>query len=486
MKVVSVVLSGGVGSRLWPASRARHPKPFIRLPDGENLIQKTFRRALSIDGVVELLVVTNDELYFKTIDEYQRAQLPETSFRCILEPFGKNTAASVLLSCLSVKDAHGEDAAVLILPADHLINDHEGFGKAVSLALQAAEKDKLVTFGLTPNSPETGYGYIEADLSQPFSGGFVVNEFHEKPSLETAQEFLDSGNYYWNSGIFCFKASVLIEQFETHSPELFCLIEEAYKNSKFELRGSSQVTIIPKDLFSQVHDISIDYALFEKSKEIVTIPSDFTWSDIGSWLAMSQLTPEDANSNRLNGEVYTVDSTGNYVRSRDKLTALVGVDDLIVVDTVDALLVAHKDKTQDVKKIVSYLKAVKHETHELHKTVHRPWGSFTTLESCDRFKIKRIVVKPKASLSLQMHHHRSEHWIVVSGMAKVVNNNEEFLLNSNESTFILAGHSHRLENPGVIELVLIEVQSGDYLGEDDICRLDDIYGRLDLALTTED
>ena len=310
-------------------------------------------------------------------------------------------------------------------------------------------------------------------------GGLKVERFVEKPDLKTAESYVAAGNYFWNAGMFCFQVGAVIEEFKAHAPDVLEAVAHTLEASRRSTSAGYSCLALDADSFAKVPDISIDYALMERSRKVATIPCDIGWSDIGSWNAVSELTPPDEQGNRFEGEVMAYGASNNYVSTEDRLAALVGVQDLLVVDTPDALLIAHKDHAQDVKHIVKRLKSDGHAAHLLHQTVHRPWGTYTTLEDGERFKIKRIVVKPKASLSLQMHHHRSEHWIVVSGMAVVVNDDQELMLNTNESTFIRAGHKHRLQNPGVIDLVLIEVQSGDYLGEDDIVRFEDKYGRCD-------
>ena len=366
---------------------------------------------------------------------------------------------------------------MLVLAADHLIANYSAFSEAVGKAQALAAKGWLVTFGIKPEYPETGFGYIEADNQASLGGGLKVARFVEKPNLATAQEYLAAGNYFWNSGMFCFRVGSLLEELQKHAADVLEAVRVALEQSRLSTSGSHRCLRLDAERFAAVPDISVDYALMERSQAVATVPCDIGWSDIGSWGAMSELTSADASGNRLEGEVLVHGARNNYVQSPERLTALVGVADLIVVDTPDAVLVAHKDHAQDVKHIVSQLKKSGHDAHLVHRTVHRPWGTYTTLEEGERFKIKRIVVKPGASLSLQMHHHRSEHWIVVSGMARVINDERGLLLDTNESTFIRAGHKHRLENPGVIDLVLIEVQSGDYLGEDDIVRFEDVYGR---------
>ncbi|MFJ3484645.1 mannose-1-phosphate guanylyltransferase/mannose-6-phosphate isomerase [Pseudomonas sp. NPDC090202] len=477
MGLIPVILSGGVGSRLWPVSREAHPKPFMTLPDGQNLIQKTFLRAAALQGVSEILTVTNRELLFKTEDEYRAVNSVGLAQSYILEPFGRNTAAAIATAALQLKEAHGGDVHMLVLAADHLIQNEAAFAEAVSRAMQLSEKGWLVTFGIKPQYPETGFGYIEAGAPIQPEGGLKVARFVEKPNLQAAESYLAAGNYFWNSGMFCFKVGSVLEELAKHAPDVLNAASAAIERSRLATADRYRCLALDADAFAEVPDISIDYALMERSAKVVTVACDIGWSDIGSWNAVSELTPEDENGNRFEGEVLSHGSRNNYVNSEDRLTALVGVEDLLVVDTPDALMIAHKDHAQDVKHIVGQLKKSGHTVHQLHRTVHRPWGTYTTLENGERFKIKRIVVKPKGSLSLQMHHHRSEHWIVVSGMAVIINDDQELMLNTNESTFIRAGHKHRLSNPGVIDLVLIEVQSGDYLGEDDIVRYEDVYGR---------
>ncbi|MBH3373549.1 mannose-1-phosphate guanylyltransferase/mannose-6-phosphate isomerase [Pseudomonas juntendi] len=479
MELIPVILSGGVGSRLWPVSREAHPKPFMTLPDGQNLIQKTFLRAADLNGVVEILTVTNRELLFKTEDEYRTINKHNLSQGYILEPFGRNTAAAVAAAALQLLQTHGPQANMLVLAADHLIQNEATFADAVNRAVQLAGQGWLVTFGIKPQYPETGFGYIEAAAGGALEGGLKVERFVEKPDAQTAESYVAAGNYFWNAGMFCFQVGTVIEQFKAHAPDVLEAVEKTLEASRRSTSKGYSCLALDAESFANVPDISIDYALMERSSKVATIPCDIGWSDIGSWNAVSELTPPDEHGNRFDGEVMAYGASNNYVSTEDRLAALVGVQDLLVVDTPDALLIAHKDHAQDVKHIVKRLKNDGHAAHLLHQTVHRPWGTYTTLEDGERFKIKRIVVKPKASLSLQMHHHRSEHWIVVSGMAVVVNDDQELMLNTNESTFIRAGHKHRLQNPGVIDLVLIEVQSGDYLGEDDIVRFEDNYGRCD-------
>jgi mannose-1-phosphate guanylyltransferase len=463
-------LCGGAGSRLWPVSRELHPKPFIRLADGQSLLQKAFLRAVTLPGVEQVLTVTNRDLFFKTEDEFREVNPTSCATSFILEPFGRNTAAAVAAAALRVAEADGLESVLLVLAADHLITDQTAFAAAVKQAESIAKQGKIVTFGIRPETPETGYGYIEAD-------GHRVVRFVEKPSLDKAREYVESGNFLWNSGMFCFTAQAILREFELHAPDILAATKACLAQSRVAQAADWTQVEMEAKLFGEVRDESIDYAIMEKTAEAAVVPCAMGWSDVGSWAAISELSQPDDNGNRIEGDMLLHDVRDCYMVSQDRLIGAVGVDNLIVIDTPDALLVAHRNRAQDVKHLYSALKAQGHEAHRLHRTVHRPWGTYTVLEEGQRFKIKRIEVKPGASLSLQMHHHRSEHWIVVSGMAKVVNGEQELFISTNESTYIPAGHKHRLENPGVIDLVMIEVQSGEYLGEDDIVRFQDIYGR---------
>ncbi|MFT5644632.1 MAG: mannose-1-phosphate guanylyltransferase/mannose-6-phosphate isomerase [Janthinobacterium sp.] len=473
LKLIPTILCGGAGSRLWPVSRELHPKPFIRLADGQSLLQKAWLRGAALPDVAEMLTVTNGELLFKTVDEYRAvagAHHKALTNSFILEPFGRNTAPAIAAAALHVAATHGEDALMLVLAADHLIADQAAFAGAIAQAVQLACEGKLVTFGIKPEAPETGYGYIEAN-------GSSVLRFVEKPNAEIAQQYLDSGRYLWNSGIFCFAAGVMLGEMEQHCPAILAAMRACMARSHQAIgKNFTQIALAPEP-FGDVPDDSIDYAVMEKSANVAVVACNIGWSDIGSWNAIGDLVEADGDGNRINGEVELHNVTQCYIQSNERMVGAVGVHNLIIVDTPDALLVADRACAQDVKHLYASLKARGHEAHKLHRIVHRPWGTYTVLEDSARYKIKRIEVKPGASLSLQMHHHRSEHWIVVSGMAKVVNGVREILVNTNESTYIPAGHQHRLENPGVIALVMIEVQSGEYLGEDDIVRFEDNYGR---------
>ena len=473
MELIPTILCGGAGSRLWPVSRELHPKPFIRLADGQSLLQKAWLRGALLPGVIEVLTVTNRELFFKTEDEYREvagiapSALPNSY---ILEPFGRNTAPAIAAAALQVAELHSADTLLLVLAADHLIAGQAAFAQAVVQAAQLAQQGKLVTFGIQPESPETGYGYIEAD-------GNTVKRFVEKPKLEQAQEYVASGRYLWNSGMFCFSAGAMLREMEQHCPEILAATRACMAQSRrAEGKGFAQIELASAS-FDRIADDSIDYAVMEKSSNVAVVPCSIGWSDIGSWSALGDLTAADEKGNRIEGETLLHDVSNCYIQSNERIVGAVGIDNLIIIDTPDALLVADRTRVQDVKHLYASLKAEGHESHRLHRTVHRPWGTYTVLEEGECFKIKRIVVKSGACLSLQMHHHRSEHWIVVSGMASVVNGEQEILVNTNESTYIPAGHKHRLENPGVVDLVMIEVQSGEYLGEDDIVRFEDVYGR---------
>lgn len=470
MNIIPTILCGGAGSRLWPVSRELHPKPFIRLADGQSLLQKTFLRGALLPEVKEILTVTNRELFFKTADEFREVNQAGIATSFILEPFGRNTAAAIAMAALQLAELYDETVHMLVLPADHLITEPVAFVDAVSEALALASQQKLVTFGIKPDSPETGYGYIEA------RGDTVIN-FIEKPSLERAQSYLDSGNYFWNSGMFCFTVETLLQEMECYCPEIMLATKTCKDQSRvISGKGFSQLELDPQS-FSLVAENSLDYALIEKSAAVAVVPCDLGWSDIGSWSALGELIKPDAQGNRVEGEALLHEVNDCYIRADERLIAAIGLKNLFIIDTPDALLVADQARAQEVKQLYTRLKNEGHGVHKLHRTVYRPWGAYTILEEGPRFKIKRIEVKPGASLSLQMHHHRSEHWIVVSGMAKVTNGEEELFVNTNESTYIPAGHKHRLENPGVIPLVMIEVQSGEYMGEDDIVRYEDKYGR---------
>jgi len=468
--MVPIILCGGAGSRLWPVSRELHPKPFIRLADGQSLLQKAFLRGAAFPGVEAIQTVTNKELFFKTKDEYAEVNSSGLKTAYVLEPFGRGTAAAVAVAALEIAASHGEDAVMLVLAADHLITDQPAFAAAVSRAQALAREGRLVTFGIRPDRAETGYGYIEAE-------GEKVLRFAEKPSAENAKAYLETGRFLWNSGMFCFAAGAVLGEMAAHCPDVLSAVRACFAASRrVEAEGVSRLELDPES-FAKVPDISIDYALMERSRNVAVVPCDIGWSDIGSWSALGDLAPADDAGNCIEAEAVLHDVSRCYIRSEDRLVGAVGIDNLIIVDTPDALLVADRSRAQDVRQLYAQLKGRAHEAHRLHRTVHRPWGTYTVVEEGPGFKIKRIEVRPGASLSLQMHRHRSEHWVVVNGQATVVNGDREFTVGTNESTFIPAGNKHRLENATAEPLVMIEVQSGDYLGEDDIVRFNDKYGR---------
>jgi mannose-1-phosphate guanylyltransferase/mannose-6-phosphate isomerase len=471
--LIPVILSGGAGTRLWPVSRQAHPKPFIKLPDGESLLQKTLKRAVAT-GAQRVLTVTNRDYYFITRDEFSSVEsIGPVELDFLLEPIGRNTAPAIAAAAFSVREQYGDQAVLLVLPADHLIQNTQEFLSAVSTAKTLAEAGRLVTFGIRPTSPETGFGYIEADGSLE-TDGYGVRRFIEKPTRERAEEYLASSRYYWNSGMFCFQVETFLEELRRSAPKVFEGMQTCWQAT---VKTQTPVLLDPAS-FADVPDISVDYAVMEKARRVAVVPGEFDWSDIGSWQALSALEPVDAAGNRISGDAIVIDSLGCYIRSEERIVAIVGVEDLLVVDTPDALLIAHRDQAQKVKAVVQQLNERSHESARIHRTVHRPWGTYTVLEEGSRFKIKRIVVKPGASLSLQYHRRRSEHWVVVSGTAKVVNGEKELTIGTDESSYIPAGNPHRLSNPGDVDCVMIEVQSGDYLGEDDIVRLEDHYGRV--------
>ena len=472
--LVPVILSGGAGTRLWPVSRRAHPKPFMELIDGETLAEKTLLRAKLVAGNAPVITVTSRDYYFYTRDLYSGLKNSTGNEQFLLEPMGRNTAPAIALAAMSVRDSAGEEASLLVMPADHLIADLSKFEASVREAVRLSDQGFLVTFGIYPTHAETGYGYIRQGEALTEDGGYRVAEFVEKPDKATAIKYLESGEYHWNSGMFCFQAGTFLESLKVNAPDVYAAAVRVW-----EATNTSQSPVeFPAELFSQCPSISIDYAVMERADNTAVVASDFGWSDIGSWKAISELYESDESGNSIKGKAIMVGSTDCFVQSEDRVVAAVGVKGLVIVDTGDAVLVADRNQAQDVKEVVAQLSELKHEAVNFHKTVHRPWGSFAILEDAPDCKVKRLVVKPGQVLSLQLHHRRAEHWTVVEGKAKIRLGDEEFVLEANQSTYIPTGTLHRLEYPGDKDIHLIEVQTGDYFGEDDIERLEDIYGRI--------
>lgn len=474
MKLIPVILSGGAGTRLWPVSRRAYPKPFMKLSDGSTLAELTFQRALDVSDDGTVMTVTSRDYYFICRDMYTNVAKEEIHKQIfMLEPMGRNTAPAIALAALEVQQRFGDEAVMLVMPSDHLIKDKEAFKSAVNEGAKLASEGYIATFGIFPTSPETGYGYIKAGNKIEGVNASIIAEFKEKPDLQTAKEYVESGNYSWNSGMFCLSAKTLLDEMQQTSPEVLAAAEICFATKNMQ----NSAIEFDTDAFAAMPDISIDYAVMEKAKKRAVIDSRFDWNDIGSWNSMAGLAQSDEFGNRIEGKAITIESKDCYIRSGDRIVAAVGVDNLMIVDTKDAVLIAHRDRSQGVKDVVQFLKANNHDAAIFHQTVHRPWGSYTILEDEEDCKVKRLVVKPGQILSLQRHQRRSEHWTVVSGTAKVRNGEKEFLLQANESTYIPLNTMHRLENPTDKDIALIEVQCGDYFGEDDIERFEDIYGR---------
>jgi len=469
--IVPVVLSGGSGSRLWPLSRELYPKQFLPLVNEGSMLQETVRRLEGLEGLTAPVVVCNEEHRFLVAEQLRQAGCSAAAI--LLEPEGRNTAPAITLAALQAL-ADCDDPILLVLPADHVIADPEALRRAIVCAADCAREDSLVTFGVVPDKVETGYGYIRVS-EQPNDSdrAYAVAAFVEKPDYDTAKGYLSSGEYLWNSGMFVFKASRYLDEIERHAPAIAAACRDA-----FDKRHSDSDFVRPDIVaFKASPSASIDYAVMEKAAEVRVVPLAAGWNDVGAWSALWQIGEHDDAGNVMRGDVLVEDTQNSYVHGSSRLIAAIGLRDCVVVETADAVLVAHKDSVQDVKKLVVQLKQSGRSEALLHRRVYRPWGSYEGVDQAERFQVKRITVNPGASLSLQMHHHRAEHWIVVRGTARVTRGDDVFLLSENESTFIPLGVRHRLENPGKVALELIEVQSGSYLGEDDIVRFEDVYGR---------
>jgi mannose-1-phosphate guanylyltransferase/mannose-6-phosphate isomerase len=468
-----VILSGGAGTRLWPLSRELYPKQLLPLTGARTMLQQTLLRLEGLTAAAPV-VVCNEAHRFLVAEQLRQLRL--TPRATVLEPFGRNTAPAIALAAHAAlkgvgSDGNAVDPVLLVLPADHVIRDVAAFHRAVRTAIAAAEGGQLVTFGVVARSAETAYGYIHRGAAD--GAAFRIARFIEKPNSERAREFVQSGDYYWNSGMFVFRARRYLQELQRFQPEMARICEAAFRTAQADL----DFTRIAAEAFEPCPADSIDYAVMEKTADAVVVPLSADWSDVGSWSALHEASQADAHGNVIHGDVVMEDTQGSYLYSESRLVAAVGLREHVVVETKDAVLVAPRNRVQDVKKLVQLLKERGRYEHSLHREVFRPWGSYDSIESGGRFQVKCLKVKPGAALSLQMHHHRAEHWVVVAGTARITRGEEVFLLEENQSTYIPIGVKHRIENPGMIPLEIIEVQSGSYLGEDDIVRFDDVYGR---------
>ncbi|MCU7802736.1 MAG: mannose-1-phosphate guanylyltransferase/mannose-6-phosphate isomerase [Candidatus Thiodiazotropha sp. (ex Lucinoma borealis)] len=469
--IIPVILSGGSGTRLWPLSRSAYPKQFIPLIDDHSLFQETVERMSAVPDAGDVLVVCNEEHRFMVAEQIRQLDMKPSGI--MLEPVGRNTAPAIACAALHAKSLD-ENAVLLVTPSDHIIRDNERFNEAILTGLNSIGNGSLVTFGIVPDKPETGYGYIRKESKGSTNNAYPVAEFVEKPDLETAKTYLASGDFYWNSGMFVFKAEAYLAELERFFPEILQAARKAYEAN----RPDMDFLRLDREAFAACPAESIDYAVMEKTDKSVVVPMDAGWNDVGSWSALADVAVvEGNNGNVIQGDVLVKDVSNSYLRSENRMIAGLGIDNLIVVETADAVLVADKSHVQDVKEIVEQLKSSGRCEHISHVRVYRPWGNYETVDECDRFKVKRIVVNPGASLSLQQHHHRAEHWVVVKGTAKITKGDKEMMLTEDQSVYIPLGTRHRLENPGLIPLEIVEVQTGSYLGEDDIVRFSDEYGR---------
>ena len=470
MQIIPVILSGGSGTRLWPLSRKEYPKQYLPLAGDNTMLQETILRLSGLDNLVDPIIVCNADHRFLVAEQCQQIDIESPTI--LLEPVGRNTAPAIAAAALqSLKET--DDAVLLVLSADHVIQDVDAFHKAINIARQQAQDSKLVTFGIVPTDANTGYGYIKSSKDNT-DDAYKVEEFVEKPDLKTAQSYLQQGSYLWNSGMFMFKADVLVNELTVHSPNIVASVKDAINNAEQDL----DFIRLDKQAFESSPSDSIDYALMERSDNVVVVPLDAGWNDIGSWASLHDIGIKDTNGNVIKGDVITQDTTNTYINANHHMVATIGVDNLIIVDTPDATFVATQDKAQAVKSIVESLQAKGRDEGAAHRKVYRPWGWYDSIESGLYFQVKRLHVNPGAKLSLQMHHKRSEHWVVVSGIATAINGEEVLTLKKGDSTYIPIGTTHALENHTDEILEIIEVQSGAYLGEDDIVRFEDIYGRV--------
>ena len=456
--MTNIILCGGSGTRLWPISRTLMPKQFVKLFSNKSLFQLTVERNSKVCD--SQFIVSNAEQYFLSVDQLE--ELYKTNNKYLLEPVGRNTAPAIALACFALDP----EELVLVTPSDHLIKDETEYAKVLKIGSELASQNNLVTFGITPTFAETGFGYIESENT------YDVKAFYEKPNKQTAEKYLEAGNYYWNSGMFLFKAGIFLEELQKYSPAIYEASLEAFNNA-----SKDEIIRIKHIDMSNIPEDSIDYAVMEKSSKVKVVPSDIAWSDVGSFDALYDELPKDENGNTQNPNHISIDSKNNLIYGCERKIATVDIEDCIIVDTGDALLISKKGSSQKVKNVVAKLKEQKSELHNIHLTGHRPWGTYTVLEDSPGYKIKRIEVKPGKRLSLQKHFHRNEHWIVVSGTATVTVGSETRLVRPNESTYIKMGEIHRLENQGKIPVILIEAQVGEYTGEDDIVRIEDDFKR---------